>query len=124
MTRLRRSLTPKIVALLALALQLALSCGHSHVGAERSAEVTATTAICATSLSAQCHTPAHHDGDRDCPICQATALAASAVVPTALALVSPSAVATTLRPTGLAIFRLVPLPRSFDARGPPAQNFA
>ena len=124
MTRLRQSLTPKIVALLALALQLALSFGHAHQDVSRSAIVLATTAICAANVSDTCPAPARQEGDRDCPICLATALVASSVVPTPPALASPAALLITLLPARLMIFALVPLPSSFDARGPPTQNFA
>jgi hypothetical protein len=102
-----------LLALFALAMQFALSFGHTHVTA-----APANTTIAASGTSSDA--PDHHDADALCVICIATAMTANALSPAGPALPLPVSLATVT----FVSFSLMEAPRArtaaFHPRGPPS----
>jgi hypothetical protein len=105
------------LALLALAIQFALSFGHFHAEIVRAAPI-----LPAGVTDAAVQTPSDHDGDRhvtDCAICAVLSIANSflSATPPLLELPQP---ASLLRHTARAEFaHLGPLHTAFRSRAPP-----
>jgi hypothetical protein len=104
------------VALLALALQAAITFGHVHVG---EAENAATVITAHRDAGPATPTGTAPDGDYDCPICAITGLAASLVLPDAPPLVFVAAQYETSFADTAAVFTSADGRASFQARAPP-----
>jgi hypothetical protein len=104
-----------LLALFALAMQIGLSFGHTHVAAW-----SADAAQIATAAPNTNHAPTHHDADALCAICVTAAMAASALHAAAPALPLPASFST----VAFAPPALQDTPRArtaaFHSRGPPA----
>jgi hypothetical protein len=109
-----------VLALAAIALQLALSFGHSHAGAGHLAGFEAASVNCIDNTGASCPAPADHDRqDATCLICLAASQAAATVLARPLDVARPEATAPAFK-------RLPSVPThdgtdvaNFFARGPP-----
>jgi hypothetical protein len=112
-----RRLPSGYVALLALALQLALSFGHVHLDglAFRQSPATADKA-------ADPGTPSGTVPDRDegCAICAVIGLSGSVLIPDAPALVFAGAQLQAFFPDVVAVLVSAPARAQFQARAPPA----
>jgi hypothetical protein len=107
------------LALFALAVQFVLSLGHIHLpGGEVTGLVFAQPDQCPTQL--QSCQPSHQDEDPDaCPICLATALVGSSVIPQPPTLPSPDMLAGTIEPEHFAQSLPYAFTAKFRARAPP-----
>lgn len=102
-----------LLALFALAMQIGLSFGHTHVAAW-SANATQIAANSSTG-----GTPDHHDADAICAVCVTTAMAANGLHAAAPVLPLPASFST----AAFAPLALKDTPRArtaaFHSRGPP-----
>jgi hypothetical protein len=105
------------VALLALALQLALSFGHVH-GLDTDSR-TALASIAANSGAPQQPAGGQHSDDDYCAICAVITMLSGAQCAAPPALATPSACVTQLPPLPLAVPRLIARHDSFRSRAPP-----
>ena len=112
------------LVLIALALQLVLAFGHNHFDRGDAAAHLAAHADCDAGASMSCPVPDHDNGDDDCPVCQAMALVASAVVPAPPAVSIPFEQTASLRPLPSVEFSSHQPVSNFDARGPPPTSHA
>lgn len=107
----------RLVALLALCVQLAVSIGHDHPGAVR--EGVAASVQCSESGQEHCLLPVHDEEKSDCSYCLAMRLIASAVVPLPPEIALPvlfEARPEPVRQVQIAAFETA---RNYRARAPP-----
>ena len=120
----RKSLILHGLGILALTLQLVLAFGHNHFDRGDATAHVAAYADCDAGASMSCPVPDHDNGDDDCPVCQAMALVASAVVPAPPAVSIPFEQTASLRPLPSVEFSSHQPVSNFDARGPPTTSHA
>jgi hypothetical protein len=111
-----------LLALVALAINLALSFGHVHTVAGQHSDAGLISLITAAPTGNSDHS---HDGDRQghpddlCPICMARAAMNNAVAPTPPALPVQFASVSIERSSVLTAALVEPRRHAFNSRGPP-----
>lgn len=114
-----------LLALAAIAMQLALSFAHTHVGTGHLAGLEAASVHCLAENGVPCAAPAHHPADHDqdetvCLICLAANQAAAAVLPAVFEAGCPTLTPSVLKALSSAPVYAATRTANFYARGPPA----
>ena len=114
-----------ILALAAIALQMAVAFGHSHTGAGHLARFEAASINCMDGTGVSCPAPLHHPADHDqsdstCLICLAAHQAAAALPPATPEIVFSDRTAPARKPFVSAPERGRTGVANFFARGPPS----
>lgn len=108
----------RLIALIALCVQLAVSSAHVHPKPHQAFD----DASSHTVEAAQDHPPltAQDEDDHDCPTCHAMSLIASAVVPTPPQISRPALRRLHTQPLSLVQIAPFETERNFQARAPPS----
>lgn len=107
----------RLLALIALCVQLAVSFGHVHFDADH--DVVGASGQYLGADPDHCPLPAHDEDEHDCPICQAMSLAGSAVVPLSPEIALPVLFEVKPEPLRLVQIAVSETARNFQARAPP-----
>ncbi len=114
-----------VLALAAIAMQMALSFTHTHVGAGQVAGLDATSVRCLDNTGVPCAAPAHHPADRDqdeavCLICLTASQTAATVLWAAHEVACPLLTPSVFKRLRSAPAHGATKTANFYARGPPA----